>query len=577
MAFGGGNYLRFNKIIPGVYTNTITVGLPVQRQTRGIVAGGFVMDWGPDGEIFEITKEDFQDNAVERTGHAKDAPENILFREAFQHATRLVGYKLNSKGSEKAENTNVGEAKYSGEAGNNITVTCYRNINEEDRLDVSTYFNGVLKEVQTVPEGNEATIIVNAGEETKGSSLADDLQNVKVDWSLEGNSITATFTDLPEGYTPKTQLKLGSAIAALMPGRIDLTETDNTQTITFSPEASTKADYTFVACVQKNDDKSYSTLSSYKFNLTLDEESITGADVTKLDNNDYVTFKSTGVIPENSGYVFEGGVSAPIVTTEGHTDFLAALENRTFNTVFCDVSDETIKETYLAFNKRMREERGVYFQVVFHDFVKADYEGAISVNNIVLTKEAPEVVNRSSLVVWVAGYSSAVELKEELTNKPYDGELDIDVSKPDIQNENLIKKGHFLFHRVSLDEIYTLIDINSFVSFTDDKNHEMQNNKVVRTVDYIHNEMAYELNRNDIGRTANNKKGRDLIWAKFVEKLQALNDQEIIQNFKKEDVEVRAIEGNKWAVEVIQRIMVTGTIRYIYVRTYVHEVLEGDE
>lgn len=136
MPFGGGTYTSYNKFLPGTYINTITIGTPSPDVVRGIAAGGLVMDWGPDNEPFEIAAEDFSENAVTITGHSANDDENLFLRETFKHANVFVGYKLNSKGSEKAENTDVGTAKYSGKAGNNITVTCYRNVNNEEKFDM---------------------------------------------------------------------------------------------------------------------------------------------------------------------------------------------------------------------------------------------------------------------------------------------------------------------------------------------------------------------------------------------------------------------------------------------------------
>ena len=83
MALGGGNWNYTNKILPGTYTRTITVGRPEAPLTQGITAGALKLDWGPDGKVFSITAEQFRDRAEELTGYPYNAPENTLLREIF--------------------------------------------------------------------------------------------------------------------------------------------------------------------------------------------------------------------------------------------------------------------------------------------------------------------------------------------------------------------------------------------------------------------------------------------------------------------------------------------------------------
>lgn len=611
MAFGGGNFRDYNKGMPGTYTNTITIGAPVARVTRGITAGGLKLDWGPDDQIFKITKAEFGDHPVDVTGYPEADDHNILIREIFKHADELVLYKLNREGGAKATHADIGEALYKGTAGNKIVVTAYPNINDESQMDISTYFDGILKDVQTIDKTSVEEVAVEiekCGFVKTKSELATAVGKEEASFDHDDNIFYFTFKDKPadantyvamieaDGKTyaitsmgtgyKYTYFSLGANSTSSHKTDADFVKEDGVWKTYQGGESVDVSSKTVKLSVVKYDTvpaleniqndtpkvivdptdidcSSSKEIGSKKVTLV---EAGEGGDASQLEDNNYVSFKKTGVIAENAGYTFDGGVSGSQVTAKDHSDMLAALEGYTFNTLFCDTQEDDVKAVYVEFTKRLRDERGIYFQTVVQDYVDADYEGVISVNNVV---KATEFVNKSSLVCWVAGYSSNIPLNNELTSKLYDGELVIDVSKPDIQNEMLFKQGHFLFHKVSMDENYTLIDVNTLTTFTTDHNKDMSQNKVVRIVDYIHNEEAYLINRVDIGSLPNTPEGRTSLWNQCVAICEALQADGAIKNFTDADITVSEIEGQPNAVKVDQRIQVVGTIRYVYITTYV--------
>ena len=585
MAFGGGNFRDYNKGMPGTYTNTITIGAPVARVTRGITAGGLKLDWGPDDQIFKITKAEFGDHPVDVTGYPEADDHNILIREIFKHADELVLYKLNREGGAKATHADIGEALYKGTAGNKIVVTAYPNINDESQMDISTYFDGILKDVQTIDKTSveEESIELEKYGYVKTKTELDTAvgsgESKYIDH--EGNIFYLKFKDkLANSDTYLAQFEVdGKTYAVALGGNYQYfyhglgqggsgTGNEHNTDADYIKEDGTWKEYGRKAAAVDVSTKTVKmSLVKYDQPVTLDvlktsEPKITiieptdidcssskelgtkkvtlmeageGGDASQLEDNNYVSFKKTGVIAENAGYTFDGGVSGSQVTAKDHSDMLAALEGYTFNTLFCDTQEDDVKAVYVEFTKRLRDERGIYFQTVVQDYVDADYEGVISVNNVV---KATEFVNKSSLVCWVAGYSSNIPLNNELTSKLYDGELVIDVSKPDIQNEMLFKQGHFLFHKVSMDENYTLIDVNTLTTFTTDHNKDMSQNKVVRIVDYIHNEEAYLINRVDIGSLPNTPEGRTSLWNQCVAICEALQADGAIKNFTDADITV---------------------------------------
>lgn len=728
MAMGGGEFKAYNKVLPGVYTNYITVGRPIPPITEGITAGGVVMDWMPEGEVFSLTADEFNSNALIHTGYPVDAPENIILREIFQHAILFYGYKLNT-GGQKAKATEVGEAKCTGSVGNGITVSVLPNPNADDKYDVNTYYNGKTMDMQTIRKLIEGEIKLTKGTEKKGvdvkptvvkkygfvktvaeldtvvgegesqqvdhkdnifyfefpeqltegnhyavlfevdnKTYADKLSdytyyyvglgkggedngnahntdvtfvkdtgawkayNPKSDPSIDvtgktvkvslvrydeeitaevlakepvdklidqvsincsasvdkgsvdygtpasasftfnKNTITVTFKDVPEGSTPSVRVKGQVGILGYVPGRLEgewKNEQKTQYVISYYDGAAINGQMTVEACVTKG---KINTINSYTYTCERIEHE--GADASLIKDNQFVTFKESGYIPVNAGYVFKGGVSGTTTTLESHNDALNALEPYFYNTMYCDSTDDLVKELYEEYTKRMRNERGKYFQTVVFDHVGADHESIISLKNGIRNPQG--LVKSSSGVCWSAGYSSAVGLEVEMTNKTYDGELDIDVPYSQDELEVLLPLGHFLFHRFSLEEIRTLVDINTLQTYTTDRDDQLANNKVVRVVDYIHNREEALMNDTDIGNLKNNPEGRAVLYNRCYDILKDLESRGVLENVQPEDVEVLPLEDasvkNFKNIAIInQAITIVGTIRQVYITTYIVE------
>lgn len=555
---GGGTFTYFNKVLPGTYTRYITISPPEEPVLTGITAGALNLDWAPDEKVFQISAADFHDNARKITGHEYDDPENLLLREIFRHATTFIGYRLNS-GGKKASAKNIGEAKYSGAPGNKITVSVLRNVNYEDKYDVSTYFNGELMDMQRVDQKSVDEIQLTKGTEKPGTAV----ETADATFDFSDNQITVSFSNVPEGYKPTVRVKGQVGILAFVPGRFEGTSISDGKKwyIRYYPGAPINGEMTVEAVLTK--DKA-TVIKSCTYTCQLNEAVQVGADPTKLEDNDFVVFNKTGLMEENAGYVFSGGQTSTDVTTQNHVDALNALEPYFFNSLFCNSTDDLVKELYVTHTKRMRDERGKYFLLFVHDYLQADHEAVVSIKNDALHSD-----KYSDLVCWVAGYSSAIDLAIEMTNKPYDGELEIDVSYPEVVLTNLLQKGNFLFHNIDIDDIRTLVDINSFQSFTKERDQQLANNKVMRVIDSVHNQIESHVNSEAIGNYKNNPEGRTSLWNFVCDLLKGLWKDGVLRSYDSSYVEVLEIKDDKYSVEIRQTYDVEGTIRKVYVSTYV--------
>lgn len=154
MALGGGTFTTQNKLLPGAYVNFVSLATAsATLSDRGIATMPLELDWGIEGEVFEVTNEEFQKNSLKIFGYAYNDAKLKGLRDLFKNIRTLYAYRLNSGGI-KAANT-YAIAKYSGVCGNNITIVIQKNIDDENQFDVKTLVSGAVVDVQTVTTAAE--------------------------------------------------------------------------------------------------------------------------------------------------------------------------------------------------------------------------------------------------------------------------------------------------------------------------------------------------------------------------------------------------------------------------------------
>ncbi len=280
----------------------------------------------------------------------------------------------------------------------------------------------------------------------------------------------------------------------------------------------------------------------------------TVANAEELQENAFVTFSGTGALAAAAGTYLTGGTTAAVTGT-GYTDFLAAAEAEDFHVLAYNGSDETTKRLFVNFTKRMREEEGVKFVTVLHDYPEADHEGVISVGT---AKE---------LVYWTAGAAAGAEVNESLTNTVYDGEYDVDVKMKKSEYIEGIQQGQFLFYEEN-GEVRVLRDINSFTSFEAAKNSDFSSNRMVRVLDSIANDVANIFSKYYLGKQSNNANGRNLLKAEILAYHEQLMKIEAIENFTAEDLTVEK-GTEKQDVVVYENIQPVDAMEKLYMKVEV--------
>ena len=280
--------------------------------------------------------------------------------------------------------------------------------------------------------------------------------------------------------------------------------------------------------------------------------------ITDLEDNDYITWRKDATLEASAGLVFTGGTNGEAVTGAEYQAFLDKIESYSFNALGCLATTTEIKSLFVEFTKRMRDKVGAKFQTVLYKKSDADYEGVVSVENKIKDTGLLE----SSLVYWTTGAIAGCDINKSNTNKKYDGEFDVDVNYTQIQLEEALKSGKFIFHKVG-DEVHVLEDINTFVSFTDDKNDDFSSNQSVRVLDQIANDIATLFNDKYLGKVPNDKAGRISFWNDVVKHHKELENIRAIEDFKTDDVSVE-LGNDKKTVIVSDAVKVINAMSKLY-------------
>lgn len=156
MALGGGTFLVQNKVLPGTYINFVSAASATATLSeRGTATMPLELDWGPEGEVFEVTSGDFQKNSMSIFGYEYTNEKLKGLRDLFINAETLYAYRLGT-GGVKASN-DYATAKYPGVRGNDIKIIVAVNVDEEDAFDVTTMVESTIVDEQTVTTASELT------------------------------------------------------------------------------------------------------------------------------------------------------------------------------------------------------------------------------------------------------------------------------------------------------------------------------------------------------------------------------------------------------------------------------------
>lgn len=309
-----------------------------------------------------------------------------------------------------------------------------------------------------------------------------------------------------------------------------------------------------IAVYSDPDDSSYKNVYTYVGTTIVDTQRVKS--MVELRNNNFVVWKSDATLTNTASMPMTGGTNGA-TTGQAVQSFLDDISGYSFNAITVISDNESINQLVAEYTKRMRDTIGKKFQSIVHNYF-ADYEGVINID--------PYAVSEEDYLVayWVAGAVAGCEINESLTNKVYDGEIEIDSLYTQSQLENKIKSGEFVFHRVG-DKIRVLKDINSFVSVTTEKGKMFQNNQTVRICDQIASDVAVLFEEYYMGKVPNDTSGRNSLWSDLVKYHEKLVNIRALDEFDEEAISVEMGES-KNSVVIYEKICPVNSMEQLYMK-----------
>lgn len=281
----------------------------------------------------------------------------------------------------------------------------------------------------------------------------------------------------------------------------------------------------------------------------------------ELAENGYVRFKPDVTLAETAAAPLSGGTNKA-ADSQAHQKYLDKIQSYSFNTMGVTATEEAVLRQYMDFNKRLRDEMGIKFQMVGYH-AAGDYMGIINVENKTLDEGWPV----SSLVYWVTGAQCGCEVNKSVQNKKYDGCFAVDTDYTQNRLAQCIDGGEFVLHRVN-SEIRVLEDINSMVTVTEECGSVFKDNQTVRVIDQLGNDDAMVFNTKYLGVVPNKASGRISLWSDLKKLREHLQTLGAIENFTDADIAVEQGE-DKRTVVVTGSIQVVNAMGRLYMTTIV--------
>lgn len=261
----------------------------------------------------------------------------------------------------------------------------------------------------------------------------------------------------------------------------------------------------------------------------------TGANVSDLVANGWVSWSGTGALTATVGTPLTGGVDGT-VQSAAYSAYLTAIEPYKFDIMIYDGSDNTVQDAMVAFIKRLADENGQYSQLVASGLTNPDSRYVIDLESGVTLSSGVELTAQQA-TWWLGGAEAGARYNQSLTYASYPGAIACTPVMTNSQYIAAINAGQIVFFADD-NEVRIETDINSLTTFTPDITSVYRKNRVMRLCNTIANDIYKQFSQNFIGVVNNNEQGRALFQAAIVGYLLDIQGNQGIQNFSAEDVEV---------------------------------------
>lgn len=352
---------------------------------------------------------------------------------------------------------------------------------------------------------------------------------------------------------PPTQLLLYRPTAS---GSAQATATEGVLTATALYPGARGNDITIVITALTEPESSF-TVATVVDGAVVDEQ--TAANVSDLVANDWVTWSGTGALSATTGVALTGGNDGT-VQSAAYSSYLTAIEPYKFDVMIYDGDDSSVLTALQSFIQRVNEQNGQYCQLCAAEMTNPDTQYIINVNSPATLSDGTELTPQQ-VTWWAGGASAGAMYNQSLTFATYPGAVSTTM-QTNTQFSSDVAAG--LFDLFAEDgTVKVMQDINSLVTFTDEYGKPFRKNRVIRLVSTIANDIYSQFSANFIGVVNNNEAGRAQFKTAIVGYLQQIQDNQGIQNFTANDVEV--LPGNDIdAIVVNVAIQVVDSVEKIY-------------
>lgn len=299
------------------------------------------------------------------------------------------------------------------------------------------------------------------------------------------------------------------------------------------------------------------TVSTVVDGEVVDQQTAQTADT--LVANAWVTFSGTGALAATTGAALTGGADGT-VQSAAYSTYLTAIEPYKFDVMVYDGTDSTVQTALLSFIERANENNGQYCQLVASGLTNPNSRYVINVNSPATLSDGTQLTAQQ-VTWWVGGAEAGAMYNQSLTYAQYPNTVSTTMNTND-QFISDVQDGYLdLFAEDGVVKI--LQDINSLVTYTEDIGQVYSKNRVMRLCNTIANDIFRQFSNSFIGVVNNNEAGRARFQAAIVGYLQEIQDNQGIQNFSAEDVEVLPGTAND-AIVVNVSIQSLDSVEKIY-------------
>lgn len=268
----------------------------------------------------------------------------------------------------------------------------------------------------------------------------------------------------------------------------------------------------------------------------------------QLRSNDYIDINFTSGKLDLQGertVQLSGGTSQDASKIDVMSEALSrAVQSEQYNvaTTAGIPADNKIHQLLAQMISDLRTNQGMKVTaVVPYSGIDYDSEAVSVVQNGVIEADGTAIDN-SSICAWFAGQSASVPLNRSLTYAVYEGASNAYPSLTQDEIIKALKSGRIVFTNRRNGNVVVEQDINSLVTFTDNKSSQFHKNRELRALDAITNHIEEMFEEGYIGSITNNENGRTLLKSSVIAYFGKLVDDGIIGDFNPKEIIVE--KGN---------------------------------